>query len=213
MSTNTRIQHPLNWPNWPTQAITRMEGVLGGRHWDNATLGDRISVYVSADTRVSHVLGGYEHQSNPKAVLFLNPTVARMALSGRNATYAHELSHLLMWRFHSHTLREGLADHLALALHPDAGVGPNRDGYAAFPPVPETVAELLGTTKAPPNTLLTDQAFRESYYAASYRFVRHLIEVGGMAKFLVLYAAAVPEPMFQQLYVQDRSALVAAALK
>lgn len=194
------------------RAISQMENLLS-RKWDARTLGERISVYVSADTRVSHVLGGYEHPSNPKPILFLNPLVARMALAGRNATYAHELAHLLTWRFYSHTLREGLADYLALQLHPGAGVGPNRDGYASFPPVAEGLADILGTTAAPPANLIPDQAFRESYYASSYRLVRHLIEVGGLPKFLELYAAHDPEAAFKQLYGQDRAALLAAALK
>ncbi len=162
---------------------------------------------------MSHVLGGYEHRHNPKAVLLLNPTVAHAALSGRNATYAHELAHLLTWQYHSHTLREGLADYLALRLHPLAGVGPNRDGHTTTPSVAEGIPELLGTTAAPPNRLLHDQAFRESYYATSYKLVRHLIDTGGMTKFLELYAAPDPESAFRQLYGEDRSALVTAALK
>ncbi len=193
-------------------AITRMEAALG-RTWDTASLGERARVYVSADTRVSHVLGGYEHQNNPRAVLFLNPMVAQMALSGRNATYAHELAHLLTWRYHSHTLREGLADFLALQLHPGAGVGPNREGYTTFPPVADGVLEVLGTTAVPPAKLLHDQAFRESYYASSYRLVRYLINTGGMPKFLDLYATPEPEVAFKQLYGEERTALVAAALR
>ncbi len=194
------------------RAITKMESILG-RRWDAQTLGDRVSIYVSSETRVSHVLGGYEHQNNPRAVLFLNSVVAQMSLSGRNATYAHELAHLLTWRFYSHTLREGLADYLALQLHPGAGVGPNREGYSTFPPLAEGVSDVLGTAAAPPAALLQDQAFRQSYYASSYRLVRYLIEAGGLAKFLELYAASDPEPAFKQLYGQDRKALVAAALK
>jgi hypothetical protein len=136
-----------------------------------------------------------------------------MSLSGRNATYAHELAHLLTWRFYSHTLREGLADYLALQLHPGAGVGPNREGYSTFPPLAEGVSDVLGTAAAPPAALLHNQAFRQSYYASSYRLVRYLIEAGGMAKFLELYAVSDLEPAFKQLYGQDRNALVAAALK
>lgn len=194
------------------RAISQMESLLG-RRWDASTLGERVSVYISAETRVSHVLGGYEHQNNPRAVLFLNPLVGRLALSGKNATYAHELGHLLTWRFYSHTLREGLADYLALQLHPGAGVGPNREGYANYPPLAPGVPELLGTTEAPPTSLVHDQAFRESYYASSYRLVRYLVELKGLPTFLELYAAREPEAAFKLLYGQDRIALVAAALQ
>lgn len=207
-----RVSAPEALAQVADQAIAKMEALLDCR-WDTATFGERVSVYVSADTRVSHVLGGYEHQNNPKAVLFLNPIVAQAALSGRNATYAHELAHLLTWRYHSHTLREGLADYLALQLHPLAGVGPNRDGHNTIPPLVDGIPELLGTTAAPPNRLLHDQAFRESYYASSYRLVSHLIGTAGMAKFLELYAARDPEQAFRQLYGEGRATVVEAALK
>lgn len=207
-----RISAPEALAEVADQAIEKMETLLG-RRWDTATYGERVSIYVSADTRVSHVLGGYEHRHNPRAVLFLTPAVAQAALTGRNATYAHELAHLLTWQYHSHTLREGLADYLALRLHPGAGVGPNRDGHATAPPVAEGIPELLGTTAAPPNRLLHDQAFRESYYATSHRLVSHLIRTGGMVKFLELYAAPDPELAFRQLYGEDRATVVAVALK
>jgi hypothetical protein len=97
------------------RALTRMEELLGQR-LDESTLGPRIRIYVAAGTAVSHVWRGYEHRSDPKAMLFLNPKVAQLALTGANATYAHELAHLLTWRYYSHTLREGLADYLALQI-------------------------------------------------------------------------------------------------
>jgi hypothetical protein len=57
------------------------------------------------------------------------------------------MAHLLTWRFQSHTLREGLADYLALQVHPGAGVGPNVDGYDWSSPIPSDVVEYLGTTR------------------------------------------------------------------
>lgn len=207
-----RVSVPEALAQLADQAIGKMEALLA-RRWDTGTFGERASVYVSADTRVSHVLGGYDHRHHPKAVLFLSPNVAQAALSGRNATYAHELAHLLTWQYHSHTLREGFADYLALRLHPGAGVGPSRDGHATSPSVAEGIPELLGTTAAPPNRLLHDQAFRESYYASSYRLVSHLIGMGGMATFLELYAAPDPELAFRHLYSEGRATVVAAALK
>jgi len=194
------------------RALTRMEELLGQR-LDESTLGPRVRIYVAASTTVSHVWRGYEHQSDPKAVLFLNPTVARLALRGTNATYAHELAHLLTWRFYSHTLREGLADYLALQVHPGAGVGPNIEGYVSPPAVPPAVEEYLGTTRAPPSALVNDTPFRRAYYFASYRFVRFLIERGGMVTFLKLYDAKDPESEFLHLYGANRKDLVLAAAK
>lgn len=192
------------------RALARMEELLG-RRLDEATLGPRIRIYVSADITVSHVWRGYQHPDDPRAMLFLNPRVARLAPSGRNATYAHELAHLLAWRYRSHTLREGLADYLALQVHPGAGVGPNFAGYALPPDVPPEIEQYLGTIRPPPPAIRSEIEFRRAYYFASYRFVRFLIERGGMAKFLELYDARDPEREFTRLYRASREELAAAA--
>lgn len=194
------------------RALARMEELLG-RKLDEATLGPRVRIYVSAGTTISHVWRGYRHPVDPRAIVFLNPRVAQLAASGTNATYAHELAHLLTWRFHSHTLREGLADYLALQLHPGAGVGPNVEGYASLPTVPPGILEYLGTSRAPPDALMSDAPFRRAYYFASYRFARYLVERGGMATFLKLYDAREPEAEFTRLYGASLEALVAAAMK
>jgi hypothetical protein len=194
------------------RALTAMEELLG-RRLDESTLGSRIRIYVAAGTAVSHVWRGYEHRSDPKALVFLNPKVASLALTGANATYAHELAHLLTWRYSSHTLREGLADYLALRIHPGAGVGPNFAGFASPPSVPSEIGGYLGTTRAPPDAVRNDVVFRRAYYFASYRFVRYLIERGGMATFLELYDAREPEQAFARLYGATREELVAAAAK
>lgn len=193
-------------------ALKEMENTLG-LQWDEATLGARVKVYVSSETKFSHVLGGYDHRDNPQPVLFLNPQVARRAVLGVNATYAHELAHLLTWRFHSHTLREGLADYLALQLHPDAGVGPNSDGHTVMPEWKDQLSTLIGTSAPPPAAVTEDKSFRESYYASSYRFVRYLIEIGGLATFMQLYATPDLLPAYTSLYGKTREALLIEALK
>ena len=192
------------------RALVQMEGLLG-RPLDGATLGPRVRIYVAAAINVSHVWRGYAHPSDPRAVVFLNPIVARRALSGANATYAHELAHLLAWRYRSHTLREGLADWLALQVHPGAGVGPNFAGYDPPPDVPSEVMQYLGTTRPPPSAVRDDIRFRRGYYYASYRFVRFLIERAGMAAFLELYDAENPEGEFVRLYGAGREALAEAS--
>jgi hypothetical protein len=188
-----------------------MEALLN-QPWDVATLGSRISIYVSPDVRISHVLGGYQHQRRPRAVLFLNSYAARMAPSGKDATYAHELAHLLTWRYRSHTLREGLADYLALQLHPAASVGPNRKGHEVDAAQVPALEGLLGTSAEPPAALMSDQGFRRSYYAASYRFVRVLIRRGGLALFLDLYRAQDPDGAYERMYGATRKAIATAAL-
>ncbi|PYO18451.1 MAG: hypothetical protein DMD85_21155, partial [Candidatus Rokuibacteriota bacterium] len=82
--------------------------------------------------------------------------------------------------------RQGLADYLALQVHPGAGVGPNADGDDRRMTIPE-VAECLGTSKAPRAWLGSDIDLRRAYYFASYRFVGALIEQAGVTAFLRLY--------------------------
>lgn len=190
-------------------ALARMEAALGQR-LDHAVLGAKLRVVVSAQVRVSHVWGGYGHRDDPQGVLFLNPRVAAMALRGANATFAHELAHLLTWRYHSHSLREGLADWLALQVLPGAAVGPNAAGAA--PAVPDEVATTLGRSSAPPAALSADAAFRAAYYYGSRRLVEHLIAQGGIQRFLELYAATDTEAAVQRLYGKERATLVREAL-
>lgn len=192
-------------------ALARMEALLG-RTLDVATLGPRIRIYVSPQTRVSHVWRGYHHPSDPQGILFVSPKIAKLAVAGRNATYAHELAHLLTWHFHSHSLREGLADFLALQLHPEAGIGPNAGGHDAAPAVPDDIARQLGTTLPTPQQVTDDATFRAAYYHGSYRLVAELIARKGMATFLQLYEAADPEPLYETLYGATREDLVRAAL-
>jgi hypothetical protein len=129
---------------------------LTGLKLDTATLGPKVRVYVSDGIRVSHVWRGYQHPTDPKAIIFLNLRVYQGAMSGKNATHVHELTHLFTWRYNSHTLREGVADYVALKILPGAAVGPNPAGNAARLAIPPEVIELLGTTKPPPEWVSTD---------------------------------------------------------
>ncbi|MBI2181850.1 MAG: hypothetical protein HYU31_13650 [Deltaproteobacteria bacterium] len=88
-----------------------------GLKLDTATLGSKVRVYVSDSVGPSHVWKGYQHPSDPKAIIFLNPRVYLGAMSGKNATHIHELTHLFTWRFNSHTLREVL-EHLGTTKPP-----------------------------------------------------------------------------------------------
>jgi hypothetical protein len=173
------------------QALARMEALLG-RKLDEAVLGPRVRIYVAATTAVSHVWRAYEHPRDPQAIVFLNPKVVQPALNGTNATYAHELAHLL-------------------TLHPGAHVGPNLGGNAAPPEVSSEVEAYLGTTTPPLAAVTSDIGFRRAYYYGSYRFVRYLVERAGMRVFLELYDAEDPESRYRELYGASRSELVAAA--
>lgn len=186
--------------------------ILTGRKLDTATLGPKVRIYVSDAVAVSHVWRGYNHPGDPRGIVFLAARAYQGALRGANATYAHELAHLFTWRYSSHTLREGLADYLALKIHPGAGVGPNADGYDTSARIPQDILDCLGTTRPPPGAVTSDAWFRRLYYFASYRFVEHLIESRGMDAFMRLYDAENPESELQTLYGAGREELVRRAL-
>jgi hypothetical protein len=184
---------------------------LTGRPLDTATLGLKVRIYVADAVTISHVWRGYQHPKDPKGLVFLSPRVYQAALRGTDATYAHEMAHLFTWRYHSHTLREGLADYLALKIHPGAGVGPNADGYGGLSRIPPEVIDHLGTTKPAPSWLTRDPYYRRVYYFASYRFVKYLIDKAGMDVFMKLYDSDSPETEFAKLYGAAREELIRLA--
>ncbi len=191
-------------------AYGQVEKVTGLK-LDTATLGPKVQVYVSSAVRISHVWRGYDHPSDPKAAIFLNPRAYSGALSGKNATHIHEMTHLFTWRFNSHTLREGIAHYVALTILPGAAVGPNLAGGSP-PDITQEILDHLGTTRPPPGWLSTDLNRRTAYYFASYRFVKYLIETRGMETFMKLYAAEDPEVAIRSLYGISREEAVRAAI-
>jgi hypothetical protein len=120
-----------------------------GLKLDTATLGPKVRVYVSDAISISHVWRAYGHPRDPKAIVFLNLRAYQGAMSGKNATHVHELTHLFTWRYYSHTLREGIADYVALKVFPRAAVGPNPGGDSTRLDIPPEVVDLLGTSKPP----------------------------------------------------------------
>jgi hypothetical protein len=183
-----------------------------GLKLDTTTLGTKVRVYVSNAIAVSHVWRGYQHPTDPKAIIFLNLRAYQGAMSSKNATHVHELTHLFTWRYNSHTLREGIADYVALKILPGAAVGPNPGGNSTRLDIPSEIVELLGTTKPPPEWVSTDPIRRGAYYFASYRFVKYLIETKDMETFWRLYQSENPENDIKRLYGLDRREAVQAAL-
>ena len=192
-------------------AYEQVERVTGLK-LDTVTLGPKIRVYVSDAIGVSHVWRGYQHPSDPKAIIFLNLRAYHGAMSGKNATHVHELTHLFTWRYNSHTLREGIADYVALKIFPGAAVGPNPGGESASVNIAPEILELLGTTKPAPEWVSTDPLRRSAYYFASYSFVKYLVEARDLETFWKLYASENPETDIKTLYGLERTAAVQAAL-
>lgn len=194
------------------EALAQLEALTGLRWAERA--GERpLRLVVSARTRFSHVQGGYDPHAPFEPTLYLNPRVAAEAVAGRDATYVHEIAHLLTDRFASHTLREGLADHLALQLLPGRAVGPNDAVRALDAALRDELLPLLGTSQPPPAAILQDPRRRAAYYAASQGFVSHLVAQGGLALFLQLYASQEPEAAYAFVYGQSREELLRAAFR
>jgi hypothetical protein len=191
------------------RAYQRLE-MLTGRKLDVAALGPKIRIYVADFQGPSHVWGGYAHPQDPRGIIFLNRRAYQGAMRGGNATYAHEMAHLFTWRYSSHTLREGIADYLALQVHPGAAVGAH-EGDNDSVPIEPVMAEYLGTTRPPPPEVTQGGPFRRMYYVASYRFVKFLVARGGMETFLKLYDSPNPESAFPTLYGASRAELVRMA--
>jgi hypothetical protein len=183
------------------EAVQRFTGLK----LDTATYGPKVRVYVSDSIRVSHVWRGYNHPTDPKAIIFLNLRAYHGAMGGNNATHIHELTHLFTWRYHSHTLREGIADYVALKILPGAAVGPNPGGDSTRLEVASEILELLGTTKPPPSWVSTDPPRRAAYYFASYRLVKYLIEAKDIETFWKLYGSENPETDIKSLYGLERA--------
>jgi len=191
------------------EAVQRVTGL----QLDTATLGSKVRVYVSDAINVSHVWRGYQHPSDPKAIIFLNLRAYQGAMAGKNATHVHELTHLFTWHYHSHTLREGIADYVALKIFPGADVGPNPGKSSARRNIPAEILEHLGTTKPAPEWVSTDPTRRSDYYFASYRLVKYLVESKELETFWKLYASENPEIDIKILYGLDRKEAVEAALE
>ncbi|MBN1830119.1 MAG: hypothetical protein JW884_13395 [Deltaproteobacteria bacterium] len=179
-------------------ACRHVEKLLGVK-LDAAVLGPKVRIYVSDLPDVCHVWKGYNHPRDPKGIIFLHRKAYLGAMRGFDATCIHELVHLFMWRYHSHTFREGLAEYIALKVLP-AGLAASPVGADRSLVVPADVIEHLGTTKPPPRWLATDPARRRVYYAASYRLVKHLVEAKGLETFMKLYKSESPETEIGRSY-------------
>jgi len=193
-------------------AYEQVERVTGLK-LDTATLGPKIRVYVSDAVNVSHVWRAYQHPRDPKGIIFLNRRVYHGAMGGKNATHVHEITHLFTWRYHSHTLREGIADYIALKIYPGAAVGPNaRPEEAARRNIAPEILAHLGTTRPAPDWVSTDPTRRADYYFASYRLVKYLVERKDLDHFWRLYASENPEEDIKKLYGLSRDDAIEAAL-
>jgi hypothetical protein len=190
-------------------AYQQVEQLLGVK-LDTATLGPKIRIYISDFSSVCHVWKGPNHPQDPKGIIFLHRRAYLGAMRGLDANYIHEMVHLFMWRYQSHTLREGFAEYIALRVLPTgAGASPVSSGWSGA--IPSDVIEHLGTTKPPPHWIATDPARRRMYYLASYRFVKYLVETKDLEIFMKLYNSKRPEAEIESLYDLTREQAIRAS--
>jgi hypothetical protein len=64
-----------------------------GLKLDTATYGSKVRVYVSDAIGVSHVWRGYQHSTDPRAIIFLNLRVYQGAMSGKKSRSWFDQAH------------------------------------------------------------------------------------------------------------------------
>lgn len=166
-----------------------------------------VQVFVSDQVTVSHVYGGYAHPQYKLPYLYLNPQRARR----RAAPYLHELTHIVLWRFGSHSLREGFASYVEARLA-ETGVGYNSGVFGPGPraEIDEAAAIALSGSLGPillpwigksgrtdPSiTRAENPGTRSAFYLLTRSFVHHLLDKIDLPTFIRLYRAADTEAAY-----------------
>ena len=169
-----------------------------------------VHVFVSGRVTVSHVYGGYSHPQYRKPYLYLSPK----RVGSRSAPYLHELTHIVLWRFGSHSLREGFASYVEGRLAGE-GIGYNSGVFGPGPraEVDKAAAAILegelGTTLLPwigrsggtdPSITGTGNAeSRAAFYLLARSFVQHLLDKIDLPTFIRLYRAEDTEAAYLEL--------------
>lgn len=184
---------------------------LTGEQVDRTHYGDSaVQVFVSGRVTVSHVYGGYAHPQYKRPYLYLNPRRVR----GRAAPYLHELTHIVLWRYGSHSLREGFASYVEGRLA-EEGVGYNSGVFGPGPraEVDSAAAKALGESAGaaalpwvgrsggtdPSITSAQAPETRAAFYLLTRSFVQHLLDKVDLATFIRLYRADDTEAAYREL--------------
>jgi hypothetical protein len=209
-----------------SDGVVALERALGVT-LDRARYGtDTVHAFLAPEITVSHVYGGYDHQRHAKPYLFLDPAKVR----AREAPYLHETTHLLAWRFGSHSLREGTAMY-AEALVGGAGGGDlsglfmvrgeaDADARAAAllgTPLGQDLLRWIGRGGFPDAAVTAatpaNRRSRAGYYQLSQSFAQHVAREAGLATLLALYAAPDTEAAYVSLTGRTREAWVEGWVK
>lgn len=189
---------------------------LTGERVDEQHYGDTsVHVFVSGRVTVSHVYGGYAHPQYKLPYLYLNP----QRVKNRAAPYLHELTHIVLWRFGSHSLREGFASYVEGRLAGEGvgynsgvfGPGPRRevDAAAAAALASEAGTKVLpwiggaGGTD-PAITSAQSPESRSTFYLLARSFVQHLLDKVDLPAFIRLYRAQDTDAAYLQYTARSR---------
>lgn len=192
-----------------TRGLESVERIVG-RRFDTAHYAeDTVHVFVAHGVGASHVYAGYAHAAHDRPYLFLD---AEKVAAGQ-APYLHELTHLVAWRYASHSLREGLASYVelesaALGFGLSSGLFGMADAAAAdtraremmATPAAIVVAPHVGRGGMPPREVTGgDPRSRGAYYVLSQSFVRFLVGRLGLPRVLRLYETAETDEAYREI--------------
>ncbi len=184
---------------------------LTGEQVDRAHFGDStVHVFVSRGVTISHVYGGYAHPRYTLPYLYLNP----QRVQRRTAPYLHELTHIVLWRFGSHSLREGFASYVEGRLA-EEGVGYNSGVFGPGPhaevdsaaaavlreSVGQAVLPWIGRSGGTDPSITRAEALdsRTAFYLLTRSFVHHLLDHMDLATLIRLYRADDTESAYREL--------------
>lgn len=169
-----------------------------GRVLDTARYGDGpIRVFISPEIMPSHVYHGYSHPRFNKPWVYFPLRQA----TADTEPYLHELTHLVLWKYGSHTLREGFAHHVMLRK-PRLSGGVNRihmgiskradadrtAGESLRGPLGRSLLGFMGANGIPGLDTAVGDA-RDIYYVTSYSFVASMLDHMDQDRFMELHVA------------------------
>lgn len=163
---------------------------LGAPDWQAQYADDQTKIQLAyASKGPSHVEGGYSAPMVRIPRVYLNSTA-----KFRIAPICHEVTHLILLDYTSHTLREGLASYvqeevcdqpfiftLGYPVHAAAKTVIHATDFNS------SVIESIGTPGIPGRSLTAAMPDREYYYILTYSFTTYLLETCGLEPILQLY--------------------------
>ena len=135
-----------------------------------------------------HIEGGYYAPTVRKLRIYLNHTV-QLGI----APIPHEMTHLILLDYTSHTIREGLATYAqevicnVPSIH-TLGYPPHLASKQLANKIKHSnkIIDIIGTNGIPSSDI-TVGSLRRDYYILTYSFTKYLIDTYGIEKLLTLY--------------------------